>query len=41
MIDISRWKSRFLNYPKYLFWHAVDMLNRDFSLERPRIVGAK
>lgn len=38
MLDVARLKSRLLNYPKYFFWHGVDLINRNYSLERPKVL---
>lgn len=41
MIDINRWKNRLIQYPKYFFWHGIDLINRNYSLERPRLLKWK
>jgi len=34
LLDVQRWKRRLIEYPRYLYFFALERMNRDWSLER-------
>lgn len=38
VFNFKRWQNRLIQFPKYLYWHGIDLINIKYSLEMPKLL---